>query len=85
MYVSRKVAAFTDSYALVHLYGETLEITVRTSECEMLVHEEKRKPCFTYRRTLRVLQDKWSNCSSEELSSSSTPTNNRYLNMPQKC
>ena len=50
----------------------------------MLVHGEKCKLCSTYRRTLRVLQDRWSNHSSEELSSSSSHTNNRYLNTPEK-
>ena len=33
---------------------------------------------------MRVLQDRWSKCSSNELSSSSSHTNNRYLNTPKK-
>ena len=66
-----KVSAFVDHYAPVHLNGEIFESTVRTSQCEMLVHCEKCKPYYTYRRTLRVLHDRWSNRSCDELSSSS--------------
>ena len=38
---SGRVAAFVDQYAPVHLNGETFQKTVRTSECEMLVHGDK--------------------------------------------
>ena len=40
--------------------------------------------CSAYRRTLHVLQDRWSKLSSDELSSSSSHTNNRYLNTPER-
>ena len=50
----------------------------------MLVHGEKCMPCSTYRRTLCVLHDRWSKRNSDELSSSSSHTNNRYLNTPER-
>ena len=69
-------SAFIDQYAPIHLNGETFRITVCTSECEMLVHGDKCKGCSAYRRTLRVLQDRWSKHSSDGFSSSSSHTNN---------
>lgn len=78
------VVAFTDHYAPVRLNGETFQSTVRTTNCELLVHGEKCKPCSLYRKTLRVLYDRWCKRNSDELSSSSSHTNNRYLNTPEK-
>ena len=80
-----KVAAFIDSYAPVHLHGEIFEKTVRTSEYEMLVHGDKSKPCSAYRQTLCVLQDRWSNCSSDELSSSSHLLVTLTIAISKKC
>ena len=78
------IAAYVDHYAPVYLNEEIFHKTVRTSDCEMLVHGQKCDLCSSYRRTLRVLQDRWSKRSSDELSSSSSHTNDRYLNTPEK-
>ena len=81
---SGSVAAFGDHYAPVSLNGEMFQSTVRTTNCELLVHGERCKPCFLYRKTLRVLHDRWCKRNSDELSSSSSHANNRYLNTPEK-
>ena len=81
---SGSVAAFSDHYAPVSLNGEMFQSTVRTTNCELLVHGERCKPCSLYRKTLRVLHDRWCKRNSDELSSSSSHANNRYLNTPEK-
>ena len=78
------IAAFVDHYAPIHLNGELFQKMVRTLDCETLVRGEKCNLCSKYRRTLRVLQDRWSKRSSDELSNSSSHTNNRYLNTPER-
>ena len=78
------VAAFADNNAPLCLNGETFGRTIRTANCELLVHGEKCKPCSLYRRTLHVLYDGWCKSNSDELSSLSSHTNNRYLNTPEK-
>ena len=50
----------------------------------MLLHGEKCMSCSTYRQTLSVLHDRWSKHNSNKLSSSSSHTNNRYLNTPER-
>ena len=55
------VAAYVDHYAPVHLNEEMFQKTVHTSDCEMLVCGQKCNLCSSYRRTLHVLQDRWSN------------------------
>ncbi len=49
-----------------------------------LVHGEKCKPCLSYRRTLRVLHDRWCKRDSDQISSYNSHTNNRYLNTPER-
>ena len=45
---------------------------------------DQSKTCTSYRRTLRVLYDRWCKSNSDELSSSSSHTNNRYFNTPER-
>ena len=79
------ITAFVDDYAPITTNGEIFLRTVRTSNCELLVHDQKCKSCIAYRRTLRVLHSRWSVRNSADISSSSSHTNNRYLNTPEKC
>ena len=81
---SGDVAASIDEYAPVCLNGEMFQKTIRTSQCELIVHGQKCRSCTNYRRTLRVLCDRWLKRDSEEVSSSSSHTNNRYMNTPEK-
>ena len=77
------VTATIDEF-VVSLNGEVYERTVRTASCELLIHGQKCVSCSMYRRTLRVLHDRWSKRDSHDLSSSSSHANNRYLNTPEK-
>lgn len=76
--------AFVDRYAPVNVNGETFSQTIRTSDCELLVRGQKCKSCTSYRRTLRTLYTRWSKRNSGDVSSSSSHTNVRYLNTPEK-
>ena len=71
---SGDVAASIDEYAPVCLNGEMFRKIIRTS-C---------RSCTNYRRTLRVLCGRWLKRDSEEVSSSSSHTNNRYMNTSEK-
>lgn len=81
---SGAVAATIDEYAPVHLNGEMFQKTIRTMQCELLIHTQKCRSCVNYQRTLRILCDRWSRRDSEELSSSSSHTNIRYMSTPEK-
>ena len=79
-----EVVAHIDRHAPVCLNGESFPCTVRTMKCDMLIHGGKCKACSLYRRTLRILHDRGCKRDADELSSSSSHTNNRYLNTPEK-
>ena len=63
--------------------------TVRTCSCELLVLDAKCSSCQNYRSNLRAMYSKWSKrqvaAESVQMSdSSSSHTNDRYLNTPEK-
>ena len=78
------VNAFIDQYAPVCTNGEVFSKTIRTSSCELIVRGQKCSACICYRRTLRTLYGRWCNRKMCDVSSSSSHTNVRYLNTPEK-
>ena len=60
--------------------------TVRTCNCELLVSDSKCSSCQSYRSNLRAIYSKWSKRQAEnvQISDSSSHTNDRYLNTPEK-
>ena len=76
--------AYVDSYLPIFLNGESYLQTVRTKDCELLVRTSKCAACKKYRKTIRILYNRWKQRDSESFSDSSCNTNNRYLNTPEK-
>ena len=60
--------------------------TVRTCDCELLVSGNKCSSCLDYRANLRAMYSKWSKRQADntQVSDSSSHTNDRYLNTPEK-
>ena len=75
--------AFIDNCAPVLLNGEHFSQTIRTSACELLVHDVK-CPCKAYRATLRVIYNRWSSHGSLKVTDTTSRVNERYLNTPKK-
>ena len=73
-----KVSATLDSYAC--------RSTIQTVKCELLTTSEKCKcrPCITYRATIRKLYNRWCKRSLSPIGDSSSHTNFRYMNTPEK-
>ena len=78
---SGSTVAFIDSYALVHLNGESYAQTVRTTSCEVLVHGGKCSSCKKYRPHLRALSSCWRAQKERKVSKF---TNNQYLTATQQ-
>lgn len=76
--------AYVDSYLPISLNGENYLQTVRTNECELLVRTPKCAACKKYRKTIRILYNRWKQRDNDSFSDSSCHTNNRYLNTPEK-
>ena len=57
--------------------------TVCTADCEILSASVKCSACTKYRATLRAMYHRWSK-KQQDMQDSSTFTNDRYLNTPQK-
>ena len=76
-----KVAAIVDSYAPVGLNGEHYLATVRTGSCELVAKSQKCVSCKSYRDTLRSMYNRRRTC---EMSDTSSHSNERYLNTPEK-
>ena len=71
------LVAFEDEGFAVDLNNKKYTRTIRTSQCDILIHGDKCGP------TLRAMQSHWS----KKPQSPKTPmkfTNNRYLNTPEK-
>ena len=65
------------------LNGKTYMRTIRTSHCDILIHEEKCQSCSQFRPRLRAMHSRWL----KKPQSPRTPKkfgNNRYLNTPNK-
>ena len=82
--LGEQLVAFVDKYAPVIFQRETFNRTVRTKQCELLVHDEKCNSCKKSRATLRALASRHSHWCSDEVSDSKSHTNIRYLNTPEK-
>lgn len=67
---------------VVQLDGEVYPQTVRTTDCEIISSSPKCSSCKKYRATLRSIYHRWSKKSGS--SNSSSFTNDRYLNTPDK-
>ena len=76
--------ASIDDYSPVVFNRETFIRTVRTKQCEMVVHDQKCNSCKKYRPTLRAMYSRYRNRCSYEVSKSTSHTNIRYLNTPEK-
>lgn len=80
-----KVTARVDHYSNVILNGTLYSETVRTTSCELLTNFAKCTSCKDYRPNLRAMYSSWSKRRSiEELSDTSSHSNERYLNTPEK-
>lgn len=79
-----KVAASIDQYAPVTLNGEYCQVTVRTGSCELISNSQKCSSCKSYRDTLRAMYNRWRKRCMCEMSDSSSHSNERYLNTPEK-
>ena len=77
--------AHIDSYLPIRLNGQIYPEAIRTTACEILVTGLKCVSCKNYRRTIRLLYNRWQKRSSDSTGdSSSCHTNDRYLNTPEK-
>ena len=81
---SGSTAAILDSFAPVQLNGEHFSETVRTSACELLVHESKCPSCKSYRAVLRAMYSRYNSRDSSKITETTSHTNERYLNTPEK-
>ena len=81
---SGSTAAILDSFAPVQLNGEHFSETVRTSACELLVHESKCPSCKSYRAVLRAMYSRYNSRDSSRITETTSHTNERYLNTPEK-
>ena len=77
-----KIAAYVDN-CTTEIGGEIYKSTVRTSDCELLCSSVKCPSCKAYRANLRAIYNRWAKQSSDG-SDTSSHTNDRYLNTPQK-
>ena len=75
---SGKVVASVESYAPVFLNGSWYSKTVRTSECHLVSHTLRCEICSKYRPTLRAIYHRWSKGCSNDMSDTSSHTNERY-------
>ena len=74
-----KIVCFVHS-ASVEFNGKSYQETLRLSNCELLSTSMKCCICKNYRGTLRSMYHRWS----KKLQASSSYTNERYLNTPEK-
>ena len=83
----KDVVGFVDKYAPVCLNGDMYNSTVRNSECEIIVNGGKCEKCVSYRDTLRKAYHRWlknKQRSPGRHTSTTSKTNFRYLNTPEK-
>ncbi len=79
-----KEVAFLDDYLPISLNGQAHLQTIRTKECDVLVRGVKCVACKNYRRTIRLLCNRWHKRNSDSMSDSSCHTNHRFLTTPEK-
>ena len=81
--VDGRMLAYEDAGCSVMLNGESFSRTIRTTNCDILVHEGKCSSCHDFRRALRTMYSWWL----KRPASLKTPkscTNSHFLNTPQK-
>ena len=78
------VAASMDQYAPVALNGAHYRATVRTGSCELVSTSQKCSSCKSYRDMLRAMYNRWCKRRTCDLSDTSSHSNERYLNTPEK-
>ena len=71
-----KVAAYVDD--------DSYTKTVRTADCELICPSTKCESCKAYRANLRSIYNRWSKQRGFDGSDTSSHTNDRYLNTPEK-
>ena len=71
-----KIAAYVDD--------DTCTKTVRTGDCELICPTTKCESCKPYRANLRSMYNRWSKQRAFDGSDTSSHTNDRYLNTPEK-
>ena len=71
-----KVAAYVDD--------DTCTKTIRTGDCELICPTPKCESCKSYRANLRSMYNRWSKHRAFDGSDTSSHTNDRYLNTPEK-
>ena len=72
----RKITAYVDD--------DTGTKTVRTADCELICLSTKCESCKVYRANLRTMYNRWSKQRNIDGSDTSSHTNDRYLNTPEK-
>ena len=81
---NQQPVARLDDYAPVTVDGNVYSQTVRPLKCEMLVPFNKCGVCNRHRNTLRTISNRYNSRSKQTLSDSSSHSNYRYLNTPEK-
>jgi len=76
--------AYVDEYAPVTLGGDTYQATIRTVSCEILTGGNKCLSCKAYRNALRAMHSRWVRRNADEMSNTTSHSNERYLNTPQR-
>lgn len=71
-----KIAAYVDD--------DSYTKTVRTADCELICPSTKCESCKSYRANLRSIYNRWSKQRGFNGSDTSSHTNDRYLNTPEK-
>ena len=83
----KKIVAKVDDYSKVFLNGKRYDVTVRSSNCELVVQGSKCASCIMYRDSLRRMHHrllKQKSFSPSHRLSSSSRVNMRYLSSPEK-
>ena len=81
---NQSTVAFTDAYFPIHLNGEVYSRTVRTTDCELLVHGSKCDSCKQYRSTLCSLHSRKVSQPKSDSTVVSSHVNFRYLRTPER-
>ena len=69
-----RVVAYEDTEFALSLNGEVFDRTIRTTDCDIIVQEEKCPSCRSFRPTLRAMHSRWS----KKPQSPKTPQNCMY-------
>ena len=69
------MAAFVDRH---------IQPTIRTASCHLLTTSKVCPSCTAYRNTLRAMYSRWTKRSKNDLSDTSSHSNERYLSTPEK-